>query len=96
VLQASSLVLTAAAAVLLCVDVAVKILTDVGAAGSRLSGGDANCSTATWDKVRLEKLLHEVGVATAAAAAAAAAAQQYASVMGLIPCRLLLLLTVDC
>jgi hypothetical protein len=95
VLQASSLVLTAAAAVLLCVDVAVKILTDVGAAGSRLSGGDANCSTATWDKVRLEKLLHEVGVATAAAAAAAAA-QQYASVMGLIPCRLLLLLTVDC
>lgn len=41
-------------------DVAVKILTDVGGGSSRVSGGDANFSTATWDKVRLEKLLHEV------------------------------------
>lgn len=42
-------------------DVAVKILTDVGVGSSRVSGGEANFSTATWDKVRLEKLLHEVG-----------------------------------
>lgn len=42
------------------VDVAVKILTDVGSAGSRLSNAEANHSAATWDKVRLEKLLHEV------------------------------------
>lgn len=43
---------------------AVKILTDAGGGGSRVSGGggaDGSAfSTAAWDKVRLEKLLHEV------------------------------------
>jgi hypothetical protein len=41
-------------------DVAVKVLTELGSGSSRVSGGDACHSAATWDRVRMEQLLHEV------------------------------------
>lgn len=50
-------------------DVAVKILTEAGAPTARATGGGGGSggglveqhSSAQWDKVQLEKLLHEVG-----------------------------------